>query len=162
MDRKAANMDQKRRQSHRPNRYAASAVVMGRRKFMVNKVCNAAAALTFTVVAVGGFWSFSNSYFICGLALVASLFARRTVERSFIKRAHRDMVRIHGMDWGCADNAHVLFKLRYRRMNAGPPCGLLQRLSSVLTENHLLRRKALCLRRKRRVSRPRSLIEHSP
>ncbi|MGY3462880.1 hypothetical protein ACVWW5_008385 [Bradyrhizobium sp. LM3.4] len=71
---------------------------------MVNKVCNAAAALTFTVVAVGGFWSLSNSYFICGLALVASIFVRRTVERSFIKRAHRDMVRIHGTDWGCADN----------------------------------------------------------
>lgn len=70
---------------------------------MVGKVCNAAAALTFTAVVVGAFWSLSNSYFICGLALVASIFTRRSVERSFIKRAHRDMVRIHGADWGCAD-----------------------------------------------------------
>lgn len=70
---------------------------------MVGKLCNAAAALTFAAVVVGGFWSLSNSYLICGLALVASIFARRSVERSFIKRAHRDMVRVHGADWGCAD-----------------------------------------------------------
>ncbi|MCK1479632.1 hypothetical protein IVB27_34035 [Bradyrhizobium sp. 197] len=71
---------------------------------MADKVCNAAAALTFNVVVVGGVWSISNSYFSCGLALVAAIFARRAVERSFIKRAHRDMLRIHGADWGCADH----------------------------------------------------------
>jgi len=77
---------------------------MGGRKLMLDKLRNAAGVLTFTVVVVGGFWSLSNIYFICGLALVASMFARRTVEPSFIKRAHRGMVRIHGADWGCADN----------------------------------------------------------
>lgn len=83
---------------------------------MVDKVCNAAAALTLTVLVVGGFWSLSNSYFICGLALVASIFACRSVERSFIKRAHRDMVRIHGADWGCADPTGT-------RVAGKPSCG---------------------------------------
>ncbi|MGY4345498.1 hypothetical protein ACVWXM_001965 [Bradyrhizobium sp. GM7.3] len=83
---------------------------------MVGKLCNAAAALTFTAVVVGGFWSLSNSYLICGLALVASIFARRSVERSFIKRAHRDMVRIHSADLGlCRRYGHGLSRQAIER-----------------------------------------------
>ncbi|MBB4363062.1 RNase P protein component [Bradyrhizobium sp. CIR18] len=57
-------------------------------------------ALTFVVVAGSNIiWSLLDDYVACGLALAASATAGFCVERAFIKRSHREMIRQHGTDW---------------------------------------------------------------
>ncbi|SDI97496.1 hypothetical protein SAMN05216338_103521 [Bradyrhizobium sp. Rc2d] len=66
---------------------------------MVGAIRNTVMALTFIVVAGSNiFWNFINSYVACGLALAASVASGFCVERAFINRSHREMIRLHGVD----------------------------------------------------------------
>ncbi|OPY95228.1 hypothetical protein A5906_09585 [Bradyrhizobium sacchari] len=72
---------------------------------MIRAIRNTVMALTFVVVAGGNIlWDFVNSYIACGLALAASVVAGVCVERAFINRAHREMIRLHGVDWHSAED----------------------------------------------------------
>ncbi|MDA9435397.1 hypothetical protein XH88_27040 [Bradyrhizobium sp. CCBAU 51627] len=56
-----------------------------------------------TFIAIAGCnatWDLVNSYFACILALGASFGAGLWLERAFIRRAQREMRRLHGPDWG--------------------------------------------------------------
>ncbi len=72
---------------------------------MVKTVRSAVMVLTFLVVAgCSILWDFMNSYVAAGLALAASITAGFCVERVFIKRSHREMIRRHGADWHSAED----------------------------------------------------------
>ncbi|TYL72210.1 hypothetical protein FXB38_39075 [Bradyrhizobium cytisi] len=62
-------------------------------------------ALTFVLVAGSDIlWNFVNSYIACGLALAALITAGLCIERAFIERSRREMVRLHGADWDSAED----------------------------------------------------------
>ncbi len=66
--------------------------------------------MTLTFVGVAGcnmFWNFMNDYMACGLALAASVAAGFGVERIFIERSRREMIRLHGADWHSAENRQL-------------------------------------------------------
>lgn len=66
---------------------------------MVKTFRNTAMGLTFVVVAGSNIiWSLLDDYVACGLAVAASVTAGFCVERAFIKRSHREMIRQHGAD----------------------------------------------------------------
>ncbi|WP_439373077.1 hypothetical protein [Bradyrhizobium sp. DASA03120] len=70
---------------------------------MVKTFRNTVMVLTFLMVAGANIlWDFVNTYIACGLALAASVTAGFCVERAFIKRSHREMIRVHGADWRTA------------------------------------------------------------
>ncbi|MGY4627324.1 hypothetical protein ACVWY3_005080 [Bradyrhizobium sp. USDA 4486] len=67
---------------------------------MVKAFRDTVMGLTFVVVAGSNIiWSLLDDYVACGLALAASVAAGFCVERAFIKRSHREMIRQHGADW---------------------------------------------------------------
>ncbi|WP_439402904.1 hypothetical protein ACNJYA_11240 [Bradyrhizobium sp. DASA03068] len=69
---------------------------------MGNAFRNTVIAIAFIAIASVGFvWDF-NSYIACGVALVGSFAVGLCVERIFIKRSHREMIRLHGADWHSA------------------------------------------------------------
>ncbi|MGY3238545.1 hypothetical protein ACVWZ4_000822 [Bradyrhizobium sp. USDA 4472] len=71
---------------------------------MVGRIRNIVIAGTFLAVAAGNAtWDLVNSYFGCILALGASFAAGRCFERALIRRAHREMTRLHGADWRAGD-----------------------------------------------------------
>ncbi|MCP3367740.1 hypothetical protein [Bradyrhizobium cajani] len=71
---------------------------------MVKACRSTVMALTFIVVAtINILWDFMNSYVACGLALAPSVAAGFCVERAFIKRSHREMVRRRGAAWNSAN-----------------------------------------------------------
>lgn len=53
------------------------------------------------------FLNFMNDYLVCGLALAASVTAGFCVERIFIERSRREMIRLHGANWHSAENRQV-------------------------------------------------------
>lgn len=64
----------------------------------------AAAVLSFMAIAGSNFlWGVPNSYLPYGLALVASLLVDAYLQRIFVDRAYREMVRLYGADWSYAD-----------------------------------------------------------
>ncbi|WP_439396713.1 hypothetical protein ACRQ5Q_07315 [Bradyrhizobium sp. PMVTL-01] len=72
---------------------------------MVKAICNTVMTLTFVGVAGSNmFWNLMNDYFACGLALAASVAAGFCVERVFIERSRREMIRLHGADWHSAED----------------------------------------------------------
>ncbi|AJA65766.1 putative membrane protein YccC [Bradyrhizobium huanghuaihaiense] len=72
---------------------------------MVKAIRNTVMALTFVGVAGSNmFWNFMNDYIACGLALAASVTAGFCVERVFIERSRREMIRLHGADWHSAED----------------------------------------------------------
>ncbi|SFN64115.1 hypothetical protein SAMN05216573_117124 [Bradyrhizobium sp. Rc3b] len=71
---------------------------------MVGRIRNIVMAGTFLAIAAGNAaWDLVNSYFACILALAASFAAGLWLERAFIRRAHREMTRLHGADWRVGD-----------------------------------------------------------
>lgn len=71
----------------------------------MNAFRNMVMAITFVVVAGSNIlWNFMNSYIACGLALAASVTAGFCIERAFIERSHREMIRLHGADWHSAED----------------------------------------------------------
>ncbi|MGY4414907.1 hypothetical protein ACVWW4_006643 [Bradyrhizobium sp. LB7.1] len=75
---------------------------------MVKAFRNTVMALTFVGIAgCNMFWNFMNDYMVCGLALVASVTAGFCVERIFIERSRREMIRLHGADWHSAENRQL-------------------------------------------------------
>ncbi|MDA9489040.1 branched-subunit amino acid ABC-type transport system permease component [Bradyrhizobium sp. USDA 3311] len=71
---------------------------------MVRSIRNTVMVGTFLAVTAGSAsWDFLNTYFACILALAASFGAGLWFERAFIKRAHREMTRLHGADWRVGD-----------------------------------------------------------
>ncbi|MCD9824403.1 MULTISPECIES: hypothetical protein [Bradyrhizobium] len=72
---------------------------------VVKAIRNTVMALTFVGVAGSNmFWNFMNDYIACGLALAASVTAGLCVERVFIERSRREMIRLHGADWHSAED----------------------------------------------------------
>ncbi|MCP3392378.1 hypothetical protein NLM27_26895 [Bradyrhizobium sp. CCGB12] len=71
---------------------------------MVKAIRNSVLILTFIIVAGSNIlWGFMNSYLACGFALAASLTVGICIERVFVKRSHREMIRRHGRDSCPAD-----------------------------------------------------------
>ncbi|MFB6465005.1 hypothetical protein [Bradyrhizobium tunisiense] len=67
---------------------------------MVKAFRNTAIAFTFVVVAGSNIiWNLLDDYVACCLAVAASVTAGFCVERAFINRSHREMIRRHGADW---------------------------------------------------------------
>ncbi|MDA9393080.1 hypothetical protein WN73_21410 [Bradyrhizobium sp. CCBAU 45394] len=67
---------------------------------MVKAFRNTVMALTFVVLAGSNIiWNLLDDYVACGLAVAASVTAGFCVERAFINRSHREMIRRHGADW---------------------------------------------------------------
>ncbi|MBM7488232.1 hypothetical protein [Bradyrhizobium canariense] len=75
---------------------------------MVKAFRNMLMALAFVGVAgCNVFWNFMNDYMACGLALAASVTAGLCVERIFIERSRREMIRLHGADWHSAEKRQL-------------------------------------------------------
>lgn len=71
---------------------------------MVGRIRNIVMVGTFLAISAGNTtWDLVNSYFGCILALAASFVAGLWFERAFIRRAHREMTRLHGADWRVGD-----------------------------------------------------------
>ncbi|MDH2348366.1 hypothetical protein [Bradyrhizobium sp. SSUT77] len=67
---------------------------------MVKAFRNTVMAPVFIVVAGSNIlWNFMNSDIACGLALAASVSAGFCVERAFVERSRREMIRLYGVDW---------------------------------------------------------------
>ncbi|MGY4509308.1 hypothetical protein [Bradyrhizobium sp. USDA 3650] len=72
---------------------------------MVKAFRNMVMALTFVGVAgCNMFWNFTNDDMACGLALAASVAAGFCLERIFIERSRREMIRLHGAEWHSTEN----------------------------------------------------------
>ncbi|MFK4654210.1 hypothetical protein ABIF97_004144 [Bradyrhizobium japonicum] len=81
---------------------------------MIKRFRNATAVLTFAAVSGASSFGFINSYFVFGLALIASFIIGSCTERVLVDRAYREMVRLYGAEWGYEDNEQPspLTKLR--------------------------------------------------
>lgn len=64
-----------------------------------------AMTLTFAVAAGGCILlDITNKYLACGFALVALIAIRRLIQRVFIKRGYREMVRLYGAQWNVTED----------------------------------------------------------
>ncbi|MGY8681719.1 hypothetical protein Q2941_28620 [Bradyrhizobium sp. UFLA05-153] len=54
----------------------------------------------FPVMASNVYWGWANAYLACLFALAIGAVAGCLIKRAMIRRAHAEMRRIYGADWG--------------------------------------------------------------